>query len=450
MKMPSRGAAGAASRLALVTLALTLLSCASASQLAKRSERARVAGDPERAYRLALDAREKNANAPETRAAIDEAAWALYLRSRAAIRARTAVGDTFEAANRVVDLDKLRLQFAHDGVAAPQDREFQDDEDRIREAGANHFYTLGQASLRAHRPKDAWHQFLSVRTLVPRYRDLDRMIAAAWTDAVTPVAILPFVDQAGMPEYSGAMARDLYLQVSHRMDGPRFTFTRLIDPTEVYSRVSRAEASRLDRERAIQIGRALGAKRVVWGRIWNLRSDTNTDRWSESLWHEVAEKDTGGKERKTWVSVPFRAVSRVRTVHVDAEFEVLDTDGGESLDRRDAPREVVAHTAFSRNQIPGDAGDYRIAPPNVERDRRESLEERWKHCFGPWSVSQFIERSRKGSDRSSYRSEFRNEFSSRDGCVFLDDLPPAEDMAGLALDDVWRPVLESLAQLDPR
>src|SRR5689334_23561190 len=98
MRMPSRGAAGAASRLALVTLALTVLSCASASQLAKRSERARVAGDPERAYRLALDARQKNANAPETRAAIDEAAWALYERSRAAIRARAAVGDTFEAA----------------------------------------------------------------------------------------------------------------------------------------------------------------------------------------------------------------------------------------------------------------------------------------------------------------------------------------------------------------
>jgi hypothetical protein len=34
--------------------------------------------------------------------------------------------------------------------------------------------------------------------------------------------------------------------------------------------------------------------------------------------------------------------------------------------------------------------------------------------------------------------------------VYLDDLPPAEDMAGLALDDVWKPVLESLALLDPR
>ncbi len=442
MKMPSRGAAGAASRLALATLALTVLSCASASSLAKRSEQARVAGDPERAYRLALEARGKNANAPETRAAIDEAAWALYERSRAGIRARAAVGDTFEAATRVVDLDRLRQRFAGDGVPPPQDPGFEADERRIREAGAARFYDLGTASLNGHRPKDAWRQFNSVRALIPHYRDLDRMIATSWNDAVTPVAILPFADQAGMPEYAASMARDLYVEVSRRMSEPRFTFTQLVDPGMVYSRVSMAEASRLDRERAIQIGRALGVKRVVWGRIWNLRSDTNTDRWSESLWHQVAEK--------TWVSVPFRAVSRVRTVRIEAEFEVLDTDGGGSLDRRDEPREVVAHTAFSGSQITGDPDEYHLAPPNYDSGRRESLEQRWKRCFGPWSVSQFIDRCRRGADRSSYRNEYRNEFASRDGCVYLDDLPPAEDMAGLGLDDVWRPVLESLAQLDPR
>ncbi len=164
----------------------------------------------------------------------------------------------------------------------------------------------------------------------------------------------------------------------------------------------------------------------------------------------MAETDSGGKERKTWVSVPFRAVSRVRTVRIEAEFEVLDTDGGESLDRRDEPREVVAHTAFSGSQITGDPDEYHLAPPNYDSGRRESLEQRWKRCFGPWSVSQFIDRCRRGADRSSYRNEYRNEFASRDGCVYLDDLPPAEDMAGLGLDDVWRPVLESLAQLDPR
>jgi hypothetical protein len=450
MKMPSRGAAGVISRLTLVTLALTVLSCASASKLAQRSERARVAGDPERAYVLALQARVKDANAPATRSALDEAAWALYERSRSAIRSRTAVGDTFEAAHRIVDLDRLRLRFAHDGVAPPQDPGFEAEEQVIREAGAARFYDLGLRSLKEDRPKDAWRQFTSVRSLIPRYRELDRMIARSWERAVTPVAILPFADQAGMPEYSAEMARAIHAQIAGRLDEPRFTFTRLVDPQLVYGRVSMAEAGQIDRARAIAIGRQLGARRVVWGRIWNLRSDTNTDRWSEDLWHEVADTDTGGKGRKVWVSVPFRAVSRVRMVHVDAEFEVLDTDDEEALDRRDAPREVIAHTAFSRQSISGDADDYRVAPPTYGRDRRESLEQRWKHCFGPYSVSQFIERCRDVSGRGSYRSDFRREFASRDHCVFLDDLPPAEDMAAMALDDVWKPVLESLAQLDSR
>jgi hypothetical protein len=46
------------------------------------------------------------------------------------------------------------------------------------------------------------------------------------------------------------------------------------------------------------------------------------------------------------------------------------------------------------------------------------------------------------------RSEFRR--GGGDGCVYLDDLPPPEDLAALALDDLWQPVLESLARLDPQ
>jgi hypothetical protein len=439
-------------RLAAVALALTLLGCASASQLARRSEKARLSGDAEHAYTLALQAREKDPMAPESRSAVDEAAWALYERSRSAIRARAAVGDTFEAANRVVDLDRLRERFSRDGVSPAQDPGFAAEEQAIREAGAARFYDLASRNLEEGRPKEAWRQFLAVRDLIRGFRDLDRMISRSWEAAVTPVAILPFADQAGMPEVSIALAREIHSEVERRLDASRFVFTRLIDPQQVLGRVSADEAQRIDRARAIALGRELGAKRVVWGRIWNLRADTDNDRWTESVWHQVAERDTGGGERITWVAVPFHAVARERVVHVDSEFEVLDTDREEPLDRRDRTWVATARTAFTDCRLDGASSEYRICPPSFERGRAESLEEHWKQSFGPWSLPQLVDESRRYPDRSGYRPDIGQEFAPEygHGRVYLDDLPPAEELATLALGHVWEPVLESLALLDPR
>src|SRR5207237_2446759 len=245
-----------------------------ASQLARRSEKARLAGDPERAYTLALEARARDSGAPATRTAIDEAAWALYERERRAIRARAAAGDTTGAADRLLALDRLRGRFGADGVPPPRDESFVAEEERIRRAGAALDYDLGRTSLAEHRPKEAWYRFRSARDLIPGYRDVSRQLDRTWSLSVTRVAILPFNQESGLQDWSLAMAHDLHDRIAGQLGAPRFVFTQLIAPGEIEARLPVARLGRLERADAIELGRALGAQRVVWGQIANLRSDT--------------------------------------------------------------------------------------------------------------------------------------------------------------------------------
>src|SRR5205085_4286991 len=146
---------------------------------------------------------------------------------------------------------------------------------------------------------------------------------------------------------------------------PRFVFTQLIAPGEIEARLPVARLGRLERADAIELGRALGAQRVVWGQIANLRSDTDTDRWTESIWRPTEVRDSSGQSRQRWVEVPFRAISRFRTVHVEAEYEIIDLASGTALDRAREGRDAAAHTAYTRDNLDGDPDGYRLLPPDA-------------------------------------------------------------------------------------
>mgnify|MGYP007027452655 CR=1 FL=1 len=74
----------------------------------------------------------------------------------------------------------------------------------------------------------------------------------------TAVAILPFADQAGVPGISRALADRVYAEVSRHVRPEQFVFTRLVDPGQVYARITVAELDGLTRADAIRIGRRLG------------------------------------------------------------------------------------------------------------------------------------------------------------------------------------------------
>jgi hypothetical protein len=63
-----------------------------------------------------------------------------------------------------------------------------------------------------------------------------------------------------------------------------------------------------------------------------------------------------------------------------------------------------------------------------------------------------LRRTRDDRHRALYESRYRDEFrrDSRKYPVLCGELPSAEDMAYLAFEDVWRPVLAALKSLDAK
>jgi hypothetical protein len=164
----------------------------------------------------------------------------------------------------------------------------------------------------------------------------------------------------------------------------------------------------------------------------------------------VVERGEDGKPRPRYEEQRFEAVSRRREVSVAVDFEVLETGGGGRLAQDSQGRTSEAHTVFTRFQPVGSCDDYSLAPPDWEDGKRRDLEKEWRATFGSWTVSALLDRARRSPDRTRYESRHRPEFSSAGTStpVWLDDLPPAEELAHIALSDAWMPLLDILRDLD--
>jgi hypothetical protein len=156
------------------------------------------------------------------------------------------------------------------------------------------------------------------------------------------------------------------------------------------------------------------------------------------------------------VAVPFDAITRRRDVKVSWEFDVVDAETGHVLTHRGEDVLAAARTVYTLFSADGSDEDFCVAPPEGFRPANlnaERAQESWQESFGSWTVPKLLEHARAHrSGRTRYRPDFRAEFSPRTMTrpVFLDDLPPADDLAYVALEDVWEPLFDSLRELDAR
>src|SRR5262249_39694975 len=153
-------------------------------------------------------------------------------------------------------------------------------------------------------------------------------------EAHTRVVILPFADQTGVPGLSQQLAQLLYASAAGGLDSEHQPFTELVDPAQVNERVTVDQLTEMPRESAVRLARQLHADRVVFGRVYGLRSNTDSDHYHETIWHRVTERDTSGKSVDRYVDVPFEAVVRERDVSVRYELEVFDLRSRTSVDTR--------------------------------------------------------------------------------------------------------------------
>uniref|UniRef100_A0A832I0Y7 Tetratricopeptide repeat protein n=1 Tax=Eiseniibacteriota bacterium TaxID=2212470 RepID=A0A832I0Y7_UNCEI len=439
-----------AGRWLLLPLVLTL-SCAAPSELARRSERSLAAGDPHRAFELAARALDKEPGNAAARAAAAGAWRAIAADHERRIRA-LADADTVAAAAQVLDYADARARASrHTDTAVAA--EWAAAERAIRAGAARAWYARGLAADRAQRPKQAYAAYVEVERYVSGYRDVADRMGRALERARTRVAVLPLSGAASNAGLGVQVAAHWRGEIGQRLAGRDVRFTRLVPGDEVEKVMTVAQLGRLSREEALRIGRKVGADRIVWGAIGGVSSDTRTDRFDDTIARRVLEKDADGRTVERWVEVEIDVLARARTVSVDVEYEVIAVDDEVTLAGERVQRSLTARTVWTAFSPEGDLDHYAlVAAPVRTADpaRVRRVEARWKAVAGPtMGVRELLQAARASRGGARYRRDVLPRFyPGASGPVFLDDVPPVEDLAFAALVHGWQPVLADLKRLD--
>jgi len=439
-------------RLLIATLALLALSCASASELARRSETALRSHDYQRAYREAKASLAKDSSNGRARMALSAAASHLVDEQEQRI-VNLATIDSVEAAEACIALDDLRADAVRSGATLPVDAEFATTAGIIRRSAARQLYVAALANAKDGRPKQAYRQLVNVRRYVSGYRDIDTRMPKVWQQAVMRVAVLPFDDDTGVPELARDMADQMNTELAGRVRSKGFEFTQLVPLESIYDQLTVSRLGMLSREDAVALGRKLGAERVVWGRFHRLRTDSHTDRYQNSIWRRFVERDTSGRNVERYEEVPFEATERWRQVELRYDFEVIDVDDERTVAERGKDLEATAHTVYTDYLPEASYDSYLLVPPAMKAKdaaRATRVQKEWKDTFKSYTVPKLLERSKRDHSRRRYKPEWRDEFvrGSSDYPIFLDDLPSAHEMVRIALDDSWKGVLDALQETD--
>jgi hypothetical protein len=437
-----------------VVVAIFSLSCASANKLSRLSERELAAGELTKAYEHARGAVAKKPANPRARAAFAAASTRLVDDRKARILVIADV-DTIAAAQQTLSLASLRGEIVRYGATLPVDTAFARHESAIRIGAAGILYRRGESHLTAHRPKEAWADFRGAAEFASGYRDVSRRIDEAYALALARVAILPFADQAGVPGLSRSLADLTYEKVAPHIRPEDFRFTQLVDPGLVYGKITVAEMDALDRDDAVSVGRRLGVDQVVTGRVFGLRSSTNTNTYHRTIFRRLVDKDSSGTRRERFVEQDFHVVEREREVSVHYDVELVDLANEASLAAFSDGTTAYARVIFTDFQAQGSCDDYFLVPPSRRKNDRagaERIDAEWKSHCGNWTLPALLERARTDRGHARYTRADRSAFyeDCRERPVWLGELPTENDLAAVALDVIWQPVLGILKELDAK
>lgn len=442
---PSRG-------VSLLLLAVLAVSCGGPAQLARQSDRALQAGDFRKAYDLARRGVDKDPEHLAARAAMTAAAVQRVDDWKARVLDLASV-DTMAAARDAFELRDFRGELARYRIELPQDPGFFQRENRIVDGAAGIEYRKGEEGLAAQRPKEAYHHFRGAESFVASYRDVQERMRRARELAMTRVALLPFANDVGVPGLTRTLGDAIYRALAAHLTRDGFEFTELVSPDEVYATMTVKELEALPPDAMWRIAHGVEAGRIVAGRVHGLRASTNTFSFQYPIYRKITERDTSGKQISRWIETRFDAVARERVVTVQWDMEVLDARTHAELARRSQAVESVARVAWTDFRAEGSCDDYRLVPPDLdENEQGRKVGARWKECFGAWTLPDMLEQARRDRRRSLYQSGYRNEFhsDSRRRPVLCGELPGEDDLAVIALEDIWRPVLATLKDLDQK
>jgi len=440
-------------RLLVLLVASLALSCAAPSELARRSGVALEKGDADKAYQLARKALDKSPGNAEARAAMHEAATVIANDWKQRVRELAEV-DTLGAARQAIEFTNFRAEAARYRAALEPDNDYLAQERALRDAAGAIEIQLGDRAMANGRPKQAYDHYTSASRFAPANPRLDPLLHDSYEAAVTRIAILPFENQTGSPTLTRAFTDHAIDEITRHMRSRDFRFTRIVPASDLANAATVAEWNRLTPDDALHIAARAGAQQVVWGRLYGLTSDTRTDTYRDIIWRKRVDKDENGNPHEHYVEIPFTAVSRMRDVSIGYDWELLEVQDGRRLAQYGNRVAIVAHTAYTSYVPDGAIGDYCLVPPGPatgdERTRYSRSETQWKAAM-PEKVglAPLLERSKSMKSRARYRRDYLPEFyPSASPWVFLDDLPPADDLAFAALVNEWQPIYDRIKRLE--
>ena len=438
---------------ALVVFTCTAAACASSAKLARQSDESLAKGDLREAYDRALRAVEKDPQLQAARASYTAASTRVDADYRARILA-TATGDALAAADLALDHRAFRLEVARHQTAREAVPDYDATEQAILSGAARLYYRRGDEAMAAGRPKVAVGEFTTAARYDDRFEDVAMRVEEARRAATVRVALMPFADRVGIPGLAQEIADTVQRQIEQR-GGREFRFTEIVSAADIERNMTVAELRNLRPDDLAGVAGRVGANWIVTGRIGGLRS-TDAERTVRfPLYHRFDQKDSTGVVTSRWDEVALPVQSRQRDVTVQYDLDVIDAATGVVLAHRDRSAQVVARVVWTDFIAEQPYDRYALLPPDVRKAdprRARVVDGQWRDELGSWDLGDFLRQSRDQRARSRYSSRYRGEFyaNTRETPAWFGELPGEQDLAFVALRDVWRDVFGALEELDAK
>jgi len=443
-------------KLALPALVLALVSgCASTASLTQHSQEKLAAGDHWKAWQLATRALDREPGNPKAREAATAAGNSIGEEWIRKIHA-TAGLDSLQAAEEVLNFVDFRAGAARYATLTTPSG-WTDEERALRRSAARTWYARGVAANEQKRPKQAYVAFHDCDRFVSPWRDAAKLADRAFEKAVTRVAVLPF-RASGRDVPRGDEVADAWrTDLTQGLDAGHAQFTRVLGTDDVEHVMTVSQLDDLSRDDAVKLARQAGAQRVVWGSIGGVKSSTRLEFFKDVVCRRITARDQEGHETTRWVDVPIEVVARVRDVTVGLDYELLSTKDGASLMRRHLDRSTEARVVWTSYQPEGDCDSYALVSDATRASnpsRAKEVETRWKAVAGDNTTIAQVLQARLASAKSENDGRYDRKsslprFLAGTAFVFMQELPPTEDLAFAAVAKGSTALRDDLLKLDP-
>ncbi len=437
---------------ALVLAALVVHGCAGPSKLAEKSQQKLASGDMWRAWQLAIRALDREPLNPNARAAAHAAGQAISGDWQRRIRALAAV-DSLRAAEQVLEFAGFRGNAAH-YTTLTMTPEWTDDERALRRSAARRSYSQGREAMSAHRPKLAFERYRDSERFENPWRDASKLADAAYEQALTRVVVMPVTCAWGDVGVGRDVADHWRDAVMHELSPPHSRFTRVLGADAIDSRMTVAQLAHLPRADALKLARKSGAQRVVLGSLGPVTSETHLEYFRDTVARRIVQKSAAGESEVHWVEVPIEVVARLRDVAFEVDHEVVSTRDGSTLAHQRTPLKTRARVVWTSYVPEGELDRYALVSDAVraaDPERAKAIETRWKAACGDETTLQQVLAASREAKASRATTSARGtvaRFALGTAFVFLQELPGAQELARLAAQGAWQPLVSDLARLD--